>query len=159
MAGTKMVDRQTSRKAAIVVGGLVIVKLALHFYANSLGYYEFHRDEFLYLAMGEHLRLFAMDFPPFIAILSEIVRGLIGDALFSIRLMPAAAGAALIVIAALTARELGGKTFAQGLAALTVLCSVLFLRAANLYQPVVFDQVFAGRIEVFSGCQIVFFDQ
>ena len=58
-----------SRKAALIVTAIAVVKLGLHLYANSLSHYEFHRDEFLYFAMGEHLRLFGMDFPPFIAIL------------------------------------------------------------------------------------------
>ncbi len=124
-----------------MVGALAGLKLALHLGTNAFGPYEFHRDEFLYMAMGEHLRLWHMDFPPFIAMLSETVRFLLGDSLLVIRLPPALAGAALVVIAALAARELGGGRFSQGLAALAVLASTLFLRASNLFQPVVFDQL------------------
>ena len=124
-----------------LVGGLAGLKLALHLGTNAFGPYEFHRDEFLYMAMGEHLRLWHMDFPPFIAMLSEAARLFLGDSLVAIRLAPALAGSALMVIAALAARELGGGRFSQGLAALAVLASALFLRAANLFQPVVFDQL------------------
>lgn len=120
---------------------VAIVALAAHLVTNAWGPYEFHRDEFLYFAMGEHLRLFSMDFPPFIAILSEIVRAILGDSISAIRLMPALAGTALVVLAALTARLLGGRRFAQGLAAFSVVASLLILRSANLYQPVVFDQL------------------
>jgi 4-amino-4-deoxy-L-arabinose transferase-like glycosyltransferase len=122
------------------VGTLVAVKLALHFGANALGPYEFHRDEFLYMAMGEHLRLFRMDFPPFIAILSELARGLLGDSVFAVRFFPALFGTAVMVLAALIARELGGGRFAQGLAMLCMLFNPLFLRTATLFQPVVLDQ-------------------
>ena len=45
------------------------------------------------------------------------------------------------MLAALIARELGGGRWAQGLAALGVLASPLFLRSANLFQPVVLDQL------------------
>jgi 4-amino-4-deoxy-L-arabinose transferase-like glycosyltransferase len=45
------------------------------------------------------------------------------------------------VLAALIARELGGGRIAQGLAAFCVLTSPLFLRSANLLQPVVMDQL------------------
>ena len=138
---TDLTDRKSDRVALIVVAGLLAVKIGLHLYANLLPYYEFHRDEFLYFAMGEHLRLFGMDFPPFIAILSEVVRGLLGDSLIVIRLIPMMAGAALMIIAVAAAGELGGGWFAQGFAALSVLCSTLFLRSANLFQPVVFDQL------------------
>ena len=123
-----------------VVGALVGIKLLLHFATNAFGPYEFHRDAFLYMAMGEHLRLFSMDFPPFIAIVSRITRGVLGDSLFAIRLVPALFSAGLVLIAALSARELGGGRFAQGLAALAVLANALFLRTGNLFQPVAMDQ-------------------
>lgn len=126
--------------ALAVVGALIAVKLALHFATNALGPYEFHRDEFLYMAMGEHLQLFRMDFPPFIAMLSEFARDLLGDSLFAVRLFPALFGAGLMALAALIAREFGGGRFAQSLAALCVLCTPLFMRTATLFQPVVLDQ-------------------
>jgi 4-amino-4-deoxy-L-arabinose transferase-like glycosyltransferase len=94
------------------------------------------------MAMGEHLRLWHMDFPPLIAILSEVTRFLLGDSLFALRLPPALMSTALLLIAALAARELGGGRFAQGLAAFCVLASTLFLRSGNLFQPVVIDQLF-----------------
>jgi 4-amino-4-deoxy-L-arabinose transferase-like glycosyltransferase len=127
--------------ARAIVGALVALKLALHLLTSAITPYGFHRDEFLYLAMGRHLSLWRMDFPPGIALLAEIVRGSFGDSLFAIRLVPALAGCALVVLAALIARELGGGRFAQGLAALAVVCNTLFLRASSLFQPVVLDQV------------------
>lgn len=69
------------------------------------------------MAMGRHLRLFGMDFPPFMAILSEVSR-LLGDSRGAVRLMPALAAALLVVLAGLLAREFGGKRFGQLLAAL-----------------------------------------
>ncbi len=125
-----------------IVGPLAAAKLLLHAGTNLFGPYEFHRDEFLYMAMGEHLRLWHMDFPPFIAMLSETTRFLLGDSLAALRLPPALMSTALLLIAALAARELGGGRFAQGLAAFSVLASTLFLRSGNLFQPVVIDQLF-----------------
>ena len=124
-----------------VVGALAAVKLALHLAANAFTPYGVHRDELLYLAMGRHLELWRMEFPPFIAIAAEAERALFGDSLLSIRLLPALAGTLVLVLAALAARELGGGRFAQGAAALAVLSGVLFQRTANLFQPVVFDQL------------------
>src|SRR3990172_11428920 len=91
--------------------------------------------------MGRHLELWRMDFPPAIALLSQAVRAALGNGLFGIRLVPALFGTALVVLAGLIARELGGGRVAQGVAALAVIASPLFLRAANLFQPVVLDQV------------------
>jgi hypothetical protein len=126
--------------AVASVGALAALKLALHCWVNATTAYGFHRDELLYLAMGRHLQLWRMDFPPGIAVIAEATRALLGDSLLAIRAGPALVGTALLVAAALFARELGGGRGAQVLAALAVLASPLFLRSANLFQPVVLDQ-------------------
>ena len=125
------------------------MKLGLHLGANLITRYGFHRDEFLYFAMGRHLQLFRMDFPPAIALLAAAVRGVLGDGLFGIRLVPALFGTLLLVLAVLFARELGGGRSAQLLTGLTVLASPLFMRTANLFQPVVLDQV-AWSVALFA---------
>lgn len=141
--------------AAGVVLALAALTLALHVAVNLWTPYGVHRDELLYMAMGERLRLWSMDFPPLIALVSLLQRGLFGDSLVAIRLVPALAGAALVVLAAAAARELGGGRFAQGLAALAVLASPLFLRAGNLFQPVVLDQLWwtLGLLALVALCR------
>lgn len=125
--------------------GLVLLqaalKLGLHLVVNARTPYGIHRDELLYLAMGRHLRLWGMDFPPAIAVIAEVSRTLLGESLVALRFFPAVFGAAIVVLAAAIARNLGGGKVAQGLAAFCVLTSPLFLRAANLLQPVVIDQL------------------
>ena len=133
--------RRLKPLALAPVGALALLTLALHLWVNATTPYGFHRDELLYLAMGRHLRLWAMDFPPGIALLAEGTRALLGDSLLAVRAGPALAGAALVVAAALFARELGGGGRSQVLAALAVAASPLFLRSANLFQPVVLDQL------------------
>jgi len=120
---------------------LAVVTLALHLVVNAFTPYEFHRDEFLYFAMGRHLDFWRMDFPPGIALLAQSMRTLLGDSLFAIRLAPALAGTALVVLAAWLARDIGGGRWAQLLAALLVIGNPLFGRTASLFQPVVFDQL------------------
>lgn len=115
--------------------------VVLHIATNLLTVYEFHRDEFLYLAMGKHLRLWRMDFPPAIAIIANTTRALFGDSLTSIRAFPALTHGALVLLGALIAREVGGGVAAQRLGALAIALSPLFLRAGAMLQPVVFDQL------------------
>src|SRR5688500_8939109 len=55
--------RRLKPLALASVGALAALKLALHLWVNATSLYGLHRDEFLYLAMGRHLRLWAMDFP------------------------------------------------------------------------------------------------
>ncbi|HKK08303.1 MAG TPA: glycosyltransferase family 39 protein [Gemmatimonadota bacterium] len=103
--------------------------------------YGLQRDAFLYFSMGRHLRLWHMDFPPLIAILGNVQVAIFGHTLAAARVFPALEGCAILITAALIARELGGGRFAQGLAALPMLTAGLFLRTANLFQPVVLDQL------------------
>lgn len=103
--------------------------------------YGLQRDAFLYFAMGDHLRFWRMDFPPLIALLANAQTALFGHTLAAARVFPALEGTALVVLAAVIARELGGARFAQGLAALAALCAPIFLRPSNLFQPVILDQL------------------
>jgi len=131
---------RTARVEPVVLGlaGLLFV---VHVAVNLTSPYGFHRDEFLYLAMGQHLRVWSMDFPPLIAMLGRGVRAAFGDSLAAIRLVPALAASALVLMAGVLARELGGGRVAQGLAALGIVTCGLFLRAGSLFQPVVLDQL------------------
>ena len=124
-----------------LVVGLAGLTLAVHVAVNLASPYGFHRDEFLYLAMGQHLRVWSMDFPPLIAMLARGVRTAFGDSMTAIRLVPALVASALVLMTGLIARELGGGRAAQGLAALGVVTCALFLRAGSLFQPVVLDQL------------------
>ena len=141
--------------------GLVVAVLLAHIAVNVISPFEFHRDEFLYLAMGEHLRLWRVDFPPFIAILARVSRALLGDTLTAIRFGPAVVSALLVLATAVAASLMGvlateandtASTNAQGqrleiprwvpwLAMIAVITAPVFLRAGNLFQPVVFDQL------------------
>ncbi len=132
---------RTRPALATVALTLVAIKLTAHIAANIWTPYEFHRDAFLYMAMGTHLRILHMDFPPLIALLSETVRGVAGASLFAHRMVPAIAGTVVLLLAILIARELGGGRRAQLLTALAVLINPLFLRSANLFQPVALDQL------------------
>src|SRR5262249_49885688 len=78
---------------------------------------------------------------PMIAILAQVARTLPLALLPAVRLLPALADAALIVLTALICRELGGSGRAQLVAAVSVLVATLFLRTGMLFQPVIFEQL------------------
>lgn len=121
--------------------GIALALVVAHTMVNLFSPYEFHRDEFLYLAMGRHLRLWAMDFPPMIALLARATVRLLGDSMVAIRTVPALTHGLLIFLAGVAAREFGGRRFAQALAALSVALAPVFLRPGNLYMPVILDQL------------------
>ncbi len=137
MTHSPVVTRNPLAATALALAGLTLL---VHVAATLLTPYEFHRDEFLYIAMGNHLRLLHMDFPPMIAMLSEAVRAVAGSSLFAYRAIPAVVGTAIVGLAILTAREMGGGRMAQVLTAVAMTFNPLFLRVASLFQPVVLDQ-------------------
>ena len=126
--------------ATAVLAALVVCKLLLH--ASAITSYGYFRDELYYLASTPHLDWGYVDHPPFSIAVLAVVRALLGDSLPALRIVPALAGAAIIVVTVLIVRELGGRAFAQALAGLSVLMAPVFLAAAHYYSMNVFDELF-----------------
>lgn len=106
------------RSGSGVVGLIALGTLALHLGAAKV--YGLFIDELYFLACGEHLAWGYVDMPPLTAAQAWLARALFGDSMLAIRLFPALAGAGLVMLAGALVRELGGRRFAQGLAALAV---------------------------------------
>src|SRR2546425_3313531 len=79
--------------------------------------------------------------PPITPLLARLDQAIFPGSLPALRLLTVLAGAGIIVIAALIARELGGNQLAQILAALAVLISPMFVGANILFQTVSFDEL------------------
>src|SRR5215207_6146354 len=118
---------------------LALAKLLVHLLTN--GNYGYFRDEFYYVAAGERLDLGYVEFPPFVAIVANVSRLLLGDSPVALRFFPALAGALAVVLAGLMARELGGGRFAQGLAALATLVPPTMLVFGTWLSMDAFDQL------------------
>jgi 4-amino-4-deoxy-L-arabinose transferase-like glycosyltransferase len=124
--------------AGSAVAVIAAVKLLVHLYAGR--HYGYFVDELYYLACAQHLDWGYVDQPPLIALIGRIARSLLGDSLSAIRLFPALAGAGMVLLTGLLARELGGERFAQGLAALACLLAPGFLvldhfLSMNAFEP------------------------
>src|ERR687894_1073128 len=119
---------------------LALAKLLVHLLTN--GNYGYFRDEFYYMAAGERLDLGYLEFPSLVALVTTFTRLLLGDSPVALRLFPALAGALVVVLAGLMARELGGGRFAQGLAALATLVAPSFLIMGTFISMDAFDQLF-----------------
>src|SRR5882762_7671950 len=114
----------------LVVMAIALTKLGMHCVFNDR--YNYFRDEFDYLACGDHLAWGYVDQPPLLPFLVRISRVVLGDSLRSIRFLPALATSALVVLAALIAREFGGRRFALILTAVAVLIAPVYLSGGSL---------------------------
>ena len=95
------------------------------------GRYGYFRDEFYYLAASDHLAFGYVDFAPLIAWLTHASRAVLGDSLHAIRLLPALAFGAEVVLTGLITRELGGRRWGMLLACLSVLMAPVILGNAT----------------------------
>jgi hypothetical protein len=105
------------------------------FYANL----EYHRDELLYFALGNHPDLGYATVPPLIGWIAWVMQTIFGYSLFAVKFFPALLSGALVVVAAKIAKELGGVTYAQILTAIAIVFMPVGLRAFHLFQPVAID--------------------
>lgn len=98
---------------------LAVLAVLLQMLTN--GRYGYFRDELYFLAASNHLDWGYVDFAPLAALLLRISSALFGSSLHAIRLLPALAYGAEILLTGWITRELGGRRFAVFLACVSVL--------------------------------------
>jgi 4-amino-4-deoxy-L-arabinose transferase-like glycosyltransferase len=130
-----------------VVAVLAAAKLALHLATASR--YGYFGDELYFLACGDHLDWGYVDHPPLVGLVAWLVRHTLGTELLAIRSVSALAGAALVLLTGLLARELGGGRFAMGLAALSSGLAFVYVVMHYLFTMNAFEPLF------WTGCAFV----
>ncbi len=111
---------------AWVVGGVfVAVELAVS------GRYGFQQDEMYFIVAGRHLAFGYVDQPPLVPLLTRIT-DVLGVSPTAIRIIPALAGGAVVVIAARLAALFGAGRFGRVLAALATACAPILIGATHI---------------------------
>jgi 4-amino-4-deoxy-L-arabinose transferase-like glycosyltransferase len=116
-----------------VAGALVVVELAVS------ARYGFHRDELYFIAAGHHPAFGYVDQPPLAPLLTRVGTLASSTSPTAVRVVPALVGGAVVVGTGLTAGALGGRRFAQLLAALAMACAPITLGSAHLAGTTVYD--------------------
>ncbi|WP_432842502.1 ArnT family glycosyltransferase [Dactylosporangium sp. CA-092794] len=109
----------------IIAALFVAIELALS------GRYGFFPDELYFIQAGRHPAFGYVDQPPLVPLLSRIT-DLLGPHPAAVRIIPALAGAATVLIAARLAALFGGGPAARTLAALTTACAPFVFALAHL---------------------------
>jgi hypothetical protein len=97
-----------------------------------------HRDEMYFVVAGRHPAFGYVDQPPLTPLLNAISAAIFGVSTAGIRIMPAAAFGAVVLLTAAIAREFGGGRRAQTIAALTIAVSG-FLDAGHMNTTATYD--------------------
>ncbi|HTS11997.1 MAG TPA: glycosyltransferase family 39 protein [Candidatus Limnocylindrales bacterium] len=119
---------------------LSAAKLVIQF--AGITHYGFFRDELYYMACGRHLAWGYIDQPPLIAFVAWFARHVFGDSIIALRILPVLAGAAVVFLTGVLARELGGGRLAQILAAVTILLAPAYLAFDSFFSMNAFEPLF-----------------
>ncbi len=122
-----------ARTPVLLIAGLVVLGLLL---LSPL--YGFHRDELYFIVAGQHPAWGYDDQGPLTPILSAVSVALLGLSPTAVRVLPALAVGACVVITALLAREFGGSRRPQAIAA-AVVASSGYLAAGHLDSTTTYD--------------------
>lgn len=129
-----------NRQTKLIVLLFCIIKLSLHLVADS--HSGFQGDELLHIETGKHLAFGYMEFPPFIGLMAFIQNLFHSDSVFIQHIFPHIAAILILIYVAKTTLELGGKNRAVFLVLLAISIAPAFERSQQLFQPVVFSQLF-----------------
>ncbi len=106
------------------------------------GRYGFHRDELYFVVAGRRLAWGYVDQPPLTPLVARISELAAGTTPTALRILPALAVGAVVVLAASMARALGGGPKAQVFAAATTAGMGVLLGEGHLLSTAIFDFLF-----------------
>lgn len=129
-----------NREIKTVIFIFCLIKLTLHLFADY--HSGFQGDELLHIETGNHLGFGYMEFPPLIGFLAFIQNLFHSNSVFLHHFFVHLASIIILIYTAKTTVELGGKTKAVFLVLLCILIAPGFGRSQQLFQPVVFSQLF-----------------
>ena len=124
----------------LIIVGMAAINLGIHLLTN--GQYGFHRDELYFIDCSKHLDFGYADMPPLTPLLARLDIGIFGESLRGLRVLPALLSSAMVFLTGLMTRELGGRLYAQVLAALTIIVAPVYLIAGTQFQTIPVDQFF-----------------
>lgn len=119
----------------------------LHITLN--GQYGFHRDELDFIMNARQLDWGYVSYPPITPLFARIGLELFGESLRGLRVLPAIAQGIAMILAALMARDLGGKRIAQILAAFTVFIAPVSLFGGTVIMYFAFDYLWWVMVAYF----------
>lgn len=123
-----------------IIFAFCIIKLALHLIADMNS--GFQGDELLHIETGNHLAFGFMEFPPLIGIIAFIQNLFQSNAVFIHHIFSHISAVLILIVISKIIVELGGKAKAVFLVLLCIIIAPAFGRSQQLFQPVVFSQLF-----------------
>ncbi|MCK6583221.1 MAG: glycosyltransferase family 39 protein, partial [Anaerolineales bacterium] len=118
---------------------LFMALVAVIFHIALNGQYGFHRDELDFIMNARRLDWGYVSYPPITPFFARIGLEIFGESLRGLRVLPAIAQGAAMILAGLMARDMGSKRSAQILAAFTVFIAPMSLFGGTVIMYFAFD--------------------
>ncbi|MFI0370551.1 ArnT family glycosyltransferase [Actinomadura sp. 1N219] len=128
------------RPVLLIAGVLGVVLLAVS------ARYGYHRDELYFRVAGRHLAWGYPDQPPLMPLIARAVTAVFGDSVVALRVPSALFAAASVVVAGLTAREMGGGRRAQLLTVGAYAVCPFAVAAGHLFSTATLDLLLSMTI-------------
>jgi hypothetical protein len=128
-----LTSRALSRGSWVVAGLVVVLLLTLG------GRYGFHRDELYFIEGGHHPAWAQPDNPMAVPLLAAAWHDLVGGSLLGFRILPALVAGGTVLLAAWTAKLVGGTRAHQTLTAALMASTSILLATGHLFSTTTFD--------------------
>lgn len=135
-----------------MIGPLLALFAAL-VHAATLSRYGYFRDELYFIACAKHLAWGYPDQPPLVAFAAWLAAPF-GYSPFALRILPALAAAATVLLAVRIVRELGGGRFAQALAGVLTALAPAYLLLGNTLTTTSFEPM-TWTLAAYAAIRIV----
>jgi 4-amino-4-deoxy-L-arabinose transferase-like glycosyltransferase len=143
--GKRLVEFLRSDPGILVL--LATARVVLHCLSN--GQYGFHRDELQTLDDARHMDWGFVAYPPITPLIGRLELTLFGTSLIGFRFFAAVAVSAVMILAGLITKELGGGRREQLLTAIAVGISPVSLAQGAVFQYVAFDYLWGAAVTYF----------
>ncbi|MEO7047446.1 MAG: glycosyltransferase family 39 protein, partial [Ferruginibacter sp.] len=129
-----------NKQTKIILLVFCAISLTLNLVADS--HSGFQGDELLHIATGKHLAFGYMEFPPLIGLFAFFQSLFHSHSVFVYHIFPHIASILILIFSAKITLELGGSSKAVFLVLLAIIIAPGFGASQQIFQPVVFSQLF-----------------
>jgi len=150
--GNKYINFFKSDMGIIILFSLV--KLFLHLYTNIFAGYGIFRDELYYLSCATRPDLGYVDQPPFSIWVLTVVKTLLGNSVFAIRLAPAFIGSLTLYFSGRITKEMGGGRISIIVTLTAILFAPIYL-GMNTYYSMNSIDILLGAVTFFLVTRIM----
>lgn len=129
---------------------IAIINFLLIYISSFIKGYGYFIDEFYYIACAFRPAMGYVDHPPLAPLLLTAYQFIFGTSIIAIRILPALAASASVFFTGILTKEIGGRRFAQCLAACTMTATPVIVAFGGFYSMNAYEPLLAILLLIFT---------